>query len=263
MPEKCPNCGSKVLRKEGEAAFRCTNPHCFAAKFRGLQHFVSKNAFDIDGLGPKILERLLNEGLIKDAADIFTLKMGDLEPLERFAEKSAQNIVEAIDNSKEIYLSRFIYALGIRNVGEETAISLAEKYRSIEKIMNAELGDINSIYDIGPIVAKSIYDYFHEKRNIAFVKRFLENGIKIKEPKRAEKKEGIFGKTFVFTGGLDLMTRDDAKSLVRKYGGNISESVSQKVDYVVAGEEAGSKLEKAQKLNVKVIDEKKFLELIK
>lgn len=263
MPDTCPMCGGKVERKEGEAAYRCLNKNCFAIQFRSLTHFVSKAAFDIDGLGPKILEKLLNEGLIKDATDIFTLTKGDLEPLERFAEKSAQNAVDSINNSREIEFSRFIYALGIRNVGEQTAIDLAEKYRTIEYLMGASLDDINSIYDIGPVVAKSIYEYFQDGKNTEFVRKLIENGVTIKSPEKKEVKEKIAGQTFVFTGGLDSMTRDDAKALVRKFGGNVSESVSAKVDYVVAGEEAGSKLEKAKKIGVQIISEKEFLNLIK
>lgn len=263
MPKKCPICGSKVERKAGEAAFRCTNPKCFAVEFRSLTHFVSKTAFDIDGLGPKILEKLVNEGLIKDAADIFTLKIGDLEPLERFAEKSAANVIESVDTAKEIDLARFIYALGIRNVGEETAHDLAEKYQKIDNIKKASLDDINSIYDIGPVVAESIYRYFHDEKSLKLIDRLLENGVRVKGPKAVEKKSGVAGKTFVFTGGMDSMTRDDAKALVRKYSGNISESVSAKVDYVVTGESAGSKLDKAKKLGIKIIDEDEFLGLVK
>lgn len=263
MPHKCPICGSAVERKEGEAAYRCTNSKCFAVEFRGLGHFVSKKAFDIDGLGPKIIEKLINEGLVHNAADFFTLKIGDLEPLERFAEKSAQNVIDSIEGSKEIELGRFIYALGIRNVGEETAIDLAEKYRSIDKLIDAYLDDINSIYDIGPVVAKSIYDYFQDKKNIDFVHQLIDDGVKIKVASKVEQKKEIAEKTFVFTGGLDTMTRDDAKALVRKYGGKTSESVSKNVDYVVAGVDPGSKYDKAQKLGVKVLDEQEFIKLIK
>ncbi|MCL5410542.1 MAG: NAD-dependent DNA ligase LigA [Patescibacteria group bacterium] len=263
MPPTCPMCGGKVERKEGEAAFRCLNKNCFAVEFRSLEHFVSKTAFDIDGLGPKILEKLLSEGLIHDASDLFTLKMGDLEPLERFAEKSAQNAIDSIEQSKEISLSRFIYALGIRNVGEQTAIDLAEKYHTIDNLMTATSEDLNSIYDVGPVVAKSIYEYFKDEKNIHFVRNLLKNGVRIQKIEKKEVKAEIADKTFVFTGGLDSMTRDDAKALVRNFGGNISESVSSKVDYVVAGEEAGSKLDKAQKLGVKVVSEKEFLKLIK
>ncbi len=263
MPKVCPDCSGKVVRKEGEVAFRCLSKNCFAVRLRQFEHFVSKKAFDMDGLGPKIIEKLASEGLIKDASDIFTLKIGDLEPLERFAEKSAQNAIDSVEKSKEISLAQFIYALGIRNVGEETAIDLAEKYRSIERLMKADLEDINAIYDIGPVVAKSIFDYFQNKKNIEFVERLVKNGVKITAPEKIHHKETIAGKTFVFTGGMESMTRDEAKSQVRKYGGDSSESISKKVDYVVAGEEAGSKLDRAQKLGVKIIDEKKFLELIK
>lgn len=262
MPKTCPMCGGPVERKDGEAAYRCKNLKCFAVELRSLGHFVSKTAFDIDGLGPKILEKLMSEGLVKNPADLFTLKVGDLEPLERFAEQSAKNVIESIDQSKAITFSRFIYALGIRNVGEQTAIDLAEKFRSIEKLESASLDEINAIYDIGPIVAKSIYQYFQAKHNLDFVHDLIKNGVKIKSEPKVEKKEGVAGKTFVFTGGLENMTRDEAKALVRKFGGEISESVSKKTDYVVAGEEAGSKLEKADKLGVRVISEDQFLKLI-
>lgn len=263
MPKKCPICGGEVERKTGEAAYRCLNKKCYAIKFKELTHFVSKKAFDIDGLGPKILEKLMTEDLIKDASDIFTLKIGDLEPLERFAEKSAQNAIDSIEQSKSITLARFIYALGIRNVGEQTAIDLAEKYHTIENLITATSEDLNSIYDVGPVVAKSIYEYFKDEKNIHFVKNMLKNGVNIQGVEKKEVKAEIADKTFVFTGGLDSMTRDDAKALVRKYGGSISESVSTKIDYVVAGESTGSKYEKAKRLGVKIINEKEFLELIK
>ena len=272
MPKKCPICGGPVERKEGEAAYRCLNKNCYAVQFHSLTHFVSKKAFDIDGLGPKILEKLISEGLIKDASDIFTLKIGDMEPLERFQEKSAQNIVDSVEAAKKIDLSRFVYALGIRNAGEETALDIANFVSDKQQVTSDKLGSIFSeipledwqaIYDIGPVVAQSIYDYFQDEKNIDLIKRLIENGVEVTLPKKVERKEAVADKTFVFTGGMDEMTRDDAKALVRKFGGNVSESVSTKVDYVVAGEEAGSKLEKAKKLGVSVIDEKKFLKLIK
>jgi len=272
MPKVCPDCGGKVVRKEGKAAYRCLSKNCFAVRLRQFEHFVSKKAFDIDGLGPKIIEKLASEGLIKDASDIFTLKIGDLGPLERFAEKSAQNAIDSIEKSKEISLARFIYALGIRNVGEETAYEIADFVNLKFKIYNLKLWNIlpavsqedwESIYDIGPVVAKSIYEYFNDAKNIELIKRLIESGVIIKSEPQIKKKEAIAGKTFVFTGGMESMTRDEAKSQIRKYGGESSESISKKVDFVVAGEEAGSKLDKANKLGVKVIDEKKFLELIK
>jgi DNA ligase (NAD+) len=272
MPKVCPDCGGKVVHKEGEAAFRCLSKNCFAVKLRQFEHFVSKKAFDIDGLGPKILEKLSSEGLIKDASDIFTLKVGDLEPLERFAEKSAQNIVDSVEKSKEISLARFIYALGIRNVGEETAYEIADFVNLKFIIYNLKLWNVlptvsqedwQTIYDIGPVVARSIYDYFQDEKNINLIKRLIESGVTIKSEPRVKEKKEIAGKMFVFTGGMESMTRNEAKALVRKYGGESSESISKKVDYVVAGEEPGSKYKKAKKLGVKVIDEHKFLELIK
>jgi len=272
MPKECPICGGKVERKEGEAAFRCLNKNCYAIKFRELAHFVSKKAFDIDGLGPKILEKLMTEGLIKDSSDIFTLKIGDLEPLERFAEKSAANAIESIERARKIDLARFIYALGVRNVGEETSYEIADFVNDKFQISNDKLGNIlsqvleeewSSIHDIGPVVAQSIYEYFHDKKNIDLIKRLIENGVLVTLPKKIEKKNGVADKTFVFTGGMDSMTRDDAKALVRRHGGNVSESVSVKVDYVVSGESAGSKYDKAKKLGIKIIDEKEFLTLIK
>ena len=262
MPKTCPQCGGPVERKEGEAAYRCLNVNCYAVEYRFLEHFVSKGAFDIDGLGPKILDRLLSEGMIKDAADIFELKIGDLEPLERFAEKSADNLIKSIEKSKDITLARFIYALGIRNVGIETAIDLSEQFGNLKNIFAAQLEDFNSIYDIGPVVANSIFDYFSHKKNQSFIERLINNGVRIIEPPKKKQKEGVWGKTFVFTGGLTSLTRDDAKEKVRNFGGNISESVSKKVDYVVAGENPGSKYEKAKKLGVGILDEKEFLKLI-
>lgn len=263
MPAECPICGGSVVRLEGEVAYRCANTRCFAIEFRALEHFVSKQAFDIDGLGPRIIDQLMNAGLVKDAADIFTLKKGDLEPLERFAEKSADNLIYSIEQAKNITLPRFIFAIGIRNVGIETAIDLADRFHNLQSIMNASIDEINAVRDIGPVVAKSIFDYLHDERNINLIKRLLENGVKIKEAEMVEVKEEIVGKTFVFTGGLETMTRDEAKALVRKFGGNISESVSKKTDYVVAGKEAGSKLEKARSLGVEILSENDYLELIK
>lgn len=262
MPKVCPMCESEVIRKENEAAYRCSNLDCFAVLFRSLQHFVSKSAFDIDGLGPKILEKILSNGLIKDASDLFLLKQEDLSELERLGDKSAENVVNSIEKSKIITLARFIYALGIRNVGEQTAIDLAGKYRSINNLINAKLMEINSIYDIGPVVAKSIFEFFQDRKNLDLIDRLLSNGVRIKEPENTQEKEKIINKTFVFTGGLENMTRDDAKALVRKFGGNVSESVSSKVDFVVLGEGGGSKYEKAKKLNLKVIKEDEFIKLI-
>ncbi|MCL5407503.1 MAG: NAD-dependent DNA ligase LigA [Patescibacteria group bacterium] len=271
FPKKCPQCGGKVVREKGKAAYRCLNKNCFTVKLRALRHFVSRGAFDITGLGPKILNKFMEIGLVKDAADLFELKKGDIEPLERFAEKSAQNIIDSIQAHKEIELPRFIYALGIPNVGEETAYDMADamnfkfqisNFKSISNALkNKKPEDWQEIQDIGPIVAKSIFDYFQDKHNLDFINRLLNFGVKIKFVHIRDKK--FVGLTFVFTGGLKTLSRDEAKKIVRDLGGEISESVSDQTSYVVSGNEPGEKYEKAQKLGVKIISEEEFLKIRK
>ena len=261
MPNKCPVCGAPLERRVGEVDYYCTNKNCFATQKRFLYHFVSKKAFDIEHLGPKIIDQLIEEGLIETPADIFKLKKGDLVPLERFAEKSAQNLIDAIEKAKEIPLERFIYALGIRHVGEETANILARKFGSIENLKKASLEELEAIPDVGPIVAKSIYEWFRNARNIKLVDGLLKAGVKIITPKKVEEK--LKGKTFVFTGALKTMTREEASEKVRLLGGKVSSSVSKNTDFVVVGENPGSKYEKAKKLGVKIITEKQFLKLLK
>jgi len=263
MPLRCPVCGSKVEKEQGKAVYYCTNPDCFAVQRRFLYHFVSKSAFDIEGLGPKIIDKLMEEGLIAGPADIFKLKEGDLIPLERFAEKSASNLIQSIEQKKEISLARFIYALGIKNVGEETAFLLADKFGSLEVLKKASLEELERIKDIGPVSAKSIYEWFHNKKNIDFLKKIKESGVKIKERKLSSKPKKLSGKTFVITGVLKSMTRDQAKARIRSLGGDVSNSVSQKTNFLVCGEEPGSKYEKAKKMKIKIINEEEFLNLIK
>lgn len=263
MPAKCPMCGGAVYRGEGEVAYRCANKNCFAVEMRALEHFVSKAAFDIDGLGEKIIEQLMNEGLVKDPADLFTLKIGDLELLERFAEKSAANLIDSIQAHKEISLERFIYALGIPMVGIETATDIAAKFGDLKHILDAEVGDLNSIYGIGEKVADSIARWFGEKKNIEYIHRLIENGVKIKNyhsPVRANK---LDDKSFVVTGTMETMTRDDAHKKIAENGGKIASSVSKNTDYVIVGSDPGSKAEKAKQLGVKVLHEKEFLDLLK
>ncbi len=259
FPKKCPECGGKVIRQKGKAAYKCINKKCFVIRRRALEHFVSKNAFDMAGLGPKILNKFLDEGLIKDAADLFNLKIGDIHPLERFAEKSAQNIIETIQRNKEIDLPRFIYALGIPNTGEETAFDLAKRFKTLENLQRATLEEIDDIKDIGGIVAKSIYDYLHDRQKQDFIKRLLKAGIIIRTHII---KGGLEGKTFVFTGGLETLSRDEAKEKVRDLGGDISESVGKDTDYVVVGTDPGSKYNDAKKIGTKIISEKEFIDLI-
>lgn len=269
-PVACPICHSEVKRQEisdknknVSVALFCVNPNCYAQELERLIHFVSKRAYNIDGLGQKIVEQLLNEGIIKNAADIFVLKQGDLEPLERFAEKSAKNLIEAIEMSKRVTLARFVYALGIRHVGEETAIRLQNHFGSLERIMSASLEELTEVSDIGPRVAESIVEYFSEKENKKIVADILKYGVTISlQQKHTVTNSPISGKTFVFTGGMEGFTRDGAKDLVRELGGEISESVSKKTDYVVVGTDPGSKYEKALKLGVTVLTEAEFKKLV-
>lgn len=261
LPKKCPICGGPVERRPGEVAIYCKNPKCFARDKEKILHFVSRKAFNIDGLGDKIVEKFMNEGLISGPADIFALTKGDIEPLERFAEKSAENLILAIEKSEKISLAKFIYALGIIHVGEETSINLANHFGCLEKIKKADLDELMKVPDIGGVVAKSIYEYFEEKKNLKLIGDLIKNGVKIEEVKRG--KRILEGKIFVLTGELESMTRDEAKDKIRFLGGDVSGSVSKNTDYVVAGQEPGSKYEKAKKLGVKIIDEKEFLKMLK
>lgn len=261
MPEKCPVCGSAVKKKAGEVAYYCDNKNCYAQQLEGLSHFVSKTAFDIAGLGPKIIEQLQKADLVKTPADLFLLTEDDLKPLERFAEKSAQNLVAAINEKKKISLARFIYALGIRHVGEETAIALAENFGSLEKIRNAGLETLQQTEDIGPKVAASITQWFGDKHNQKLVAELLANGVRIiSQGKKSPGK--LQGLTFVLTGELADFSRDEAKAKIRELGGDVSSSVSSKTGYVVAGDNPGSKYDKAKELGVKIISEADFKKML-
>ncbi len=261
MPKKCPICGGPVARPEGEAVHRCANSDCGSIQKQRLVHFVSRKAFNIEGMGVKIIDQLMDEGLVSSPADIFSLKKGDLLPLDRFADKSAENLVEAVEKSKDISLGRFIYSLGIRHVGEETAFSLAQYFGQLDKIRQASPEELQRIEDIGEVVAESIAAWFGRKANQKLVDRLLEKGVKIKPVKTSAKK--LAGKRFVLTGELDSYTRDAAKSKIRQLGGDVSSSVSSQADFIVAGKGPGSKYEKAKKMGVKIIKEKEFLKMIK
>lgn len=263
MPKTCPICGGKVERKEGEVAYRCVNKNCFTVTMRTIGHFVSKAAFDIDGLGPKIIEQLLNVGLIKDASDLFELKIGDLEPLERFGEKSSQNIIDSINAAKKISLERFIYSLGIPSVGTETASDLAQKFGTLEKVMDANIESVNQIYGIGEKVAISICEYFGDKKKREFVQRLLASGIEVKEYHSPVKANILAGQVFVVTGSLDSLTREDAHKKIIELGGQIGSQVSKNTSYLMVGNDPGSKYDKALSLGVKILNEKEFLEMIK
>jgi DNA ligase (NAD+) len=271
IPKRCPMCNSPIIKEEGGIIYRCSNKKCFAITRRSLYHFVSKGAFDMVGVGPKIIDRLLEENLIRDAADLFELEEGDLMVLERFGEKSAKNIIEAIQSHKKINLARFIYALGILHVGEETADVLATyllKIKNIkrprdllEAMKKVSQKDLESIEDIGPKVAESIKSWFEEKNNQKLLEKLDKVGIEIEKPETVSLK--LKGKTFVLTGTLSTMTREEAKERIKRLGGKVSSSVSNQTDFVVAGAEPGSKYDKAKELGVKIIDEKEFLEMIK
>lgn len=271
IPKKCPMCGSPIIKDEGGIIYRCSNKNCFAINRRSLYHFVSKSAFDIIGVGPKIIDRLLEEGLIRDAADLFNLKEGDLAVLERFGEKSAENIIRAINQRRKIDLARFIYALGILHVGEETAgvlaMNLLKSKRDITKptdlldaMKNFSVEDLEAIEDIGPKVALSIKNWFEEKNNQKFLEKLDNANIEITKPAIASSK--LKGKIFVLTGTLDSMSREEAKERIKRLGGRVASSVSKHTDFVVVGKDPGSKYEKAQSLGVKIIDEQEFLKML-
>jgi len=263
VPRQCPMCSGGVEKVQGEVAYRCVNKNCYAVNLRRLAHWTSKNAMDIEGLGPKIIEQLYKEGLVRDASDFYKLTIDDLLPLERFAEKSADNLVKAISEKTQVELARFIYSLGIRHVGEESSLALAKYFGSLEKIKDASLDEINAIYDFGEIMAKSAYQWFHDKNNLQLLARLAAAGVKVKTLKLSAKSAKLAGKIFVLTGSLEKLTRDQAKAKIRELGGEISSSVSQNTDYVVAGAEPGSKLVKARRLGVKILNENEFFELIK
>lgn len=263
VPKECPMCGSAVEKTGNEVAYRCVNKNCYAVNLRRLSHWTSKGAMDIEGLGPKVVEQLVKAGLVSDIADFYSLTTGDLKPLERFADKSADNLIKAIAAKKEVDLARFIYGLGIRHVGEESAIDLADKFLSLDDIKKAKLEDIENLYDFGSVMAESVYDWFHDKHNLELLKKLEKNGVIIKKQESKKViKQGLAGKTFVLTGTLSGLTRDEAKAKIRELGGDVSSSVSKNTDYVVVGEEAGSKYEKAVKLGVKVLLEDEFMKLI-
>lgn len=262
MPTTCPVCGRKLVRKVKEVVWRCKNPDCQARRREFLYHLTSKKAFDIEGLGPKIIDQLMDENLISRAPDIFELKEGDLLPLERFAEKAAQNLVKSIQKSKKITLARFIYSLGIRHVGEETAIDLANYSGSIDKFKKASRQDLEKIPDIGGKVSESIYNWFQQKRNQKLIDDLTKAGVTILPPETVGKK--LQGLTFVITGTLELMSRTEAEKKIRLQDGHPTSSISKQTDYLVVGKEPGStKLVKAKELGVKTIGEKEFLEMIK
>ncbi|MCX7965045.1 MAG: NAD-dependent DNA ligase LigA [Syntrophorhabdaceae bacterium] len=261
MPDKCPVCGEPVVRPEGEAIRRCVNINCPAQIKGRIIHFASKRAMDIEGLGEKLVDQLVDKGIVKDVSDLYYLTKEQLANLERMADKSAQNLIDAINNSKKRPFNRFIYALGIRHVGEHISTLLAERYKNIEELMVAKEDELINIPEIGPEVASSIVFFFHDEKNRQTIEKMIKAGVKIEY--KEEGKKPLDGLIFVFTGTLKRFTRDEAKRMVESLGAKTSNSVSKKINFVVAGEEAGSKLDKAKQMGIKVIDEEEFIRMIK
>ncbi|MDE6780909.1 MAG: NAD-dependent DNA ligase LigA [Ruminococcus sp.] len=263
LPEVCPVCGTRCVREDDESVLRCPNVECPAQLLKNMIHFASKNAMDIDGLGDANMKLLVDSGLVKSPADLYTLHKDQLTSLERFAEKSAENLIKAIQDSKGRGLDRLIYALGIRNVGQRGAVLLCEKFHDMESLLRAEKENISDIEGFGDIMAESVVRSLREPHRIELINRLREYGVNMTYDKKSTNDERFKGKTFVLTGTLPTMKRDDAKKLIESFGGKVSGSVSKKTDYVVAGEEAGSKLVKAQTLGVAVISEADLMELVK
>jgi DNA ligase (NAD+) len=265
LPKLCPVCASHVYREQGEAVARCTGGlYCKAQRAEALKHFVARRALDIEGLGAKLIEQLVNEDRVSDPSDLFQLRKEELSSRERMGDKSAENLVRAIDESKSTTLARFLYALGIREVGEATAASLASYFGSLPAVREASVDDLTKVPDVGPVVAKRVHSFFDEQHNLDVIERLQSLGVHWtdSEPMKIAEDGPLSGKTFVITGTLSTMTRDEAKSLIQKEGGKVTGSVSSKTDFLVAGEKAGSKLVKAQKLEVSVLDEDGLRKLI-
>jgi len=261
MPAHCPECGSEVVRYEGEVAHRCVNISCPAQLKEHIRHFASRGAMDIEGLGEKVSAQLFDAKLIADPADLYFLTKEQLVDLDRQAEKSAQNLIEAIAGSKNPSLDKFIYALGIRHVGERTAKLLANHYGSIKNLISTTQDELTAIHEIGPEIAESIVDFFHEQKNINVLNKFFKAGIN-PQKKEVQTSAPLHGKSFVFTGTMENMGRNEAQTIVENLGGTIHSSVTKKTTYVVAGSDPGSKLDKARSSGIQIISENEFLKLI-
>ncbi|WAC07091.1 MAG: NAD-dependent DNA ligase LigA [Thermodesulfobacteriota bacterium] len=261
IPSSCPVCGSKVVREEDEAVYRCLNLSCPAQLKKTIKHFASKRAMDIDGLGDKLVDKFVDEGIIGNVTDLYSLKANDLVPLERMGEKLALNIINAIEGSKERDLDRFLYALGIRHVGEHLAMILAEHYPNLEDLMDAQEDDLIQVNEIGPEVARSIVRFFSQRGNRDLIQRLKNMGIKL-SAKRKKNGGTLQGKTIVFTGTLTQFTRSEAEKLAESLGAQISSSVSKKTDLVVVGSDPGSKYEKAKNLGISIIAEDAFKKIV-
>ncbi len=265
MPTQCPVCGSDVIKIEGEAVARCTGGlFCAAQRKQAIKHFASRKAMDIDGLGDKLVEQLSDEGLIHDVADLYTLKQDQVTGLERMGEKSAANLIEALEKSKQTSLARFLFALGIREVGEATAQSLANYFATLEAIETASLEQLQDVPDVGPVVAAHILAFFQQPHNIEVIEKLIQAGINWPVIEHvAETEQPLAGQVIVLTGSLSTMSRDEAKQELKALGAKVTGSVSKKTDLVIAGTEAGSKRTKAQQLGIEILDEAQFIKMLK
>jgi DNA ligase (NAD+) len=261
MPERCPVCGTKVVRTEGEVDYRCVNANCPAKLRETILHFASRGVMNIDGMGDALVNQLTERGLVKNVADIYQLTKGDLLSLERMGDKSAQNILDEIENSKKLPLERLIYGLGIRMVGERTAQFLAEDFGSMEALERATVEELQNVNEVGPRIAESIVEFFGVAANRKLIERLREAGLTL-TGKKKQRGTKLAGKTFVLTGTLAHFTRDEAKKMIEDAGGKVTGSVSKKTDYVIAGADAGSKLDKAKDFGVKVVDEKEMEKIL-
>jgi DNA ligase (NAD+) len=261
-PKKCPNCGGDVKKDEDGVFLRCVNPHCLGRLKERLRYFAGRGQMDIEHLGEALIDQLVDTGLVKNFADIYKLTKEDLAELERMADKSAQNVIDSIEASKTRPLWRLVAGLGIRHIGRQTSQLLAEHFGSFDALMNASQAELDAIEQVGEKVAESIYEYFHNDRNIAVIKELLSAGVRPELPKKAKAKGKLAGKTIVVTGTLKNFTRQQAEQAVKDAGGKVSSSVSKNTDFVLAGENSGSKLDKALKLGVEVINEKQFLAML-
>ncbi|MFP4473990.1 MAG: NAD-dependent DNA ligase LigA [Desulfatibacillaceae bacterium] len=265
MPGSCPVCGSDAVRLEGEAASRCVNVNCPAQVRERIKHFAAKGAFDIEGVGDRLVAQLVDRGMVSSPEDLLALSVEELASLERMGDKSARNIVNAIEQSRDIPLSRFIYSLGIRFVGEETADVLARRFRSLDSLRRATTGELVAVEGVGDVIAESVAAFFRRPENQRAVDALLEQGVRIREPETQPERSGespISGRTFVLTGGLATMTRSEAKNRISAAGGKVSGSVSKKTDFVVVGEDPGSKADKARDLGVTMLNEQELLDML-
>ena len=261
IPRICPSCGSRVVREEDEAALRCINPECPAQLLRMIIHFASRDAMDIDGLGPALIQSLIDQKLIKSASDLYFLQKEDVKNLERMGEKSAQNLMDAIEKSKQAGLARLLFGFGIRNIGQKAADLVAQRFHTLDAVMSATAEEVASIDGFGMIMAESLVDFFSMEGTREMVERLKSAGVFMENTKIISDTR-LEGSTFVLTGTLSQMTRNEAKAAIEKLGGKVSSSVSKKTTYVVAGEEAGSKLTKAQQLGTTILSEQEFLEML-